>query len=495
MTEYILTSKEMSIADELTIKSGINSKKLMFQAGTSVFKNLPTNGNAKALVVCGPGNNGGDGYVIAKLLSNAGKKVDVLSFDDGKKLSNDNQFYKDKLDDNLFIQHPADLSPYDYVVDGIFGTGLSRKLPENIIDFINKINMSKLDVYAIDVPTGINSDTSEIYGECFKCIKTITFFNKKICHFLHPGKEYCGSVVVEDIGIKENVLKKIMPKIKKNEPSLWIDQFPFPISSDHKYSRGMLVINTGPKYQTGAARLAGRSALRVGAGAVTMVCDEETAEILEPQISVELLSVIKEKNDFQKLLKDKRVSSALIGPGNGVNDETKARTLMALAFVDNCVIDADAITCFENNPTELFIDTYPHTILTPHEGEFKRLFGEDITSMNDKVLRCIEAAKLAGSIVLLKGADTVIASPNGNVVINSSEAPYLATAGSGDVLAGIIASLVGENKMKAFDAACAGAYIHSKLGEMLGPGLIAEDLIDNIPLMIKKLHSYVKNSN
>jgi NAD(P)H-hydrate epimerase len=115
--------------------------------------------------------------------------------------------------------------------------------------------------------------------------------------------------------------------------------------------------------------------------------------------------------------------------------------------------------------------------------------------MNDKVLRCIEAAKLAGSIVLLKGADTVIASPNGNVVINSSEAPYLATAGSGDVLAGIIASLVGENKMKAFDAACAGAYIHSKLGEMLGPGLIAEDLIDNIPLMIKKLHSYAKNSN
>ena len=346
MTEYILTSKEMSIADELTIKSGISSKKLMLQAGTSVFKNLPTNGNANALVVCGPGNNGGDGYVIAMLLSNAGKKVDVLSFDDGKKLSNDNQFYKDKLDDNLFIQNPADLSQYDYVVDGIFGTGLSRKLPENIIDFINKINMSKLDVYAIDVPTGINSDTSEIYGECFKCKKTITFFNKKICHFLHPGKEYCGSVVVEDIGIKENVLKKIMPKIKKNEPSIWIDQFPFPISSDHKYSRGMLVINTGPKYQTGAARLAGRSALRVGAGAVTMVCDEETAEILEPQISVELLSVIKEKNDFQKLLKDKRVSSVLIGPGNGVNDETKARTLMALAFVDNCVIDAEAIPRF-----------------------------------------------------------------------------------------------------------------------------------------------------
>ena len=167
---------------------------------------------------------------------------------------------------------------------------------------------------------------------------------------------------------------------------------------------------------------------------------------------------------------------------------------MALAFVDHCVIDADAITCFENNPEELFIDTYPHTILTPHEGEFKRLFGDGIALMDDKVLKCVEAAKLAGSIVLLKGADTVIADPEGNVVINASEAPYLATAGSGDVLAGIIASLVGDNKMNAFDAACAGAYIHSKLGEMIGPGLIAEDLIDNIPLMIKKLHSYVAES-
>ena len=249
----------------------------------------------------------------------------------------------------------------------------------------------------------------------------------------------------------------------------------------------MLVINTGPQFQTGAARLAGRSAMRVGAGAVTMVCDEETAKILEPQISVELLSVIKEKNDLQKLLKDKRVSCALIGPGNGVNDETKARTLMALAFVDHCVIDADAITCFETNPEELFIDTYTHTILTPHEGEFKRLFGDELSIIEDKVLRCLEASKKAGSIVLLKGADTVIASPDGQVVINSSEEPYLATAGSGDVLAGIIASLVGEKKMRAFDAACAGAWIHSRLGELTGPGLIAEDLVDKIPYVIKEL--------
>ena len=490
MTQYILSNKEMAKADLLTIESGISSLDLMFNAGKKVFNNLPVQRGKRALFICGPGNNGGDGYVAADLLLKQGMEIDIYCPISKAKESNDNLHYKQKLNKSLFVSKIRSLSNYCYVVDALFGTGLSRTMSNDLSSLVSKINQSKLDVFSVDIPSGINGDTSAVLGEAFKASKTITFFNKKKCHYLYPGKKYCGEIVVEDIGIKKNVLDKIMPNIKKNDPSLWIKNFPFPVSSDHKYSRGMLVINTGPQFQTGAARLAGRSAMRVGAGAVTMVCDEETAKILEPQISVELLSVIKEKNDFQKLLKDKRVSSVLVGPGNGVNDETKARVLMALAFVDHCVIDADAITCFENNPEELFIDTYPHTILTPHEGEFKRLFGEGIALMEDKVLKCVEAAKLAGSIVLLKGADTVIADPEGNVVINASEAPYLATAGSGDVLAGIIASLVGDNKMNAFDAACAGAYIHSKLGEMIGPGLIAEDLIDNIPLMIKKLHSY-----
>ena len=276
--------------------------------------------------------------------------------------------------------------------------------------------------------------------------------------------------------------------ILKNSPDLWIEQFPFPGNFDHKYSRGLVLINSGPVFKTGAARLAGRAAMRVGAGAVKIVCDKDADYVLEPQISVELLSIIKNKHEFQSLLKDKNISSVLIGPGNSISDETKARTLLALAFIDNVVIDADAITSFETAPEELFIDTYEHTILTPHEGEFKRLFGNEINNIDDKVLRTMEASKKAGSIILLKGSDTVIADPSGNVVINSSKAPYLATAGSGDVLAGIISSLVGKNKMSAFSAACAGSWIHSQLGELLGPGLIADDLVDNIPLIVKKLH-------
>ena len=275
--------------------------------------------------------------------------------------------------------------------------------------------------------------------------------------------------------------------IKQNNPDLWISSFPKPNSLDHKYTRGMVLINCGPKSKTGAARLAARSALRVGAGAVKIICSEDVVDILEPQISVELIEVIDNKQDFQNILKDKKVSSILIGPGNGINNETKARALMALAFIDHVVLDADALTVFENNPEELFIDCYPHTILTPHEGEFKKIFGKEIDEINDRVLKTKEASIKSNTTVVLKGANTIIASPSGDVVINKSSATYLATAGSGDVLAGIITSLVGKNKMNAFDAACAGVWLHSEIGTILGAGMIAEDIIDLIPVTVKKL--------
>ncbi|MDC3130666.1 NAD(P)H-hydrate dehydratase [bacterium] len=275
--------------------------------------------------------------------------------------------------------------------------------------------------------------------------------------------------------------------IKQNNPDLWISSFPKPSRLDHKYTRGMVLINCGPKSKTGAARLAARSALRVGAGAVKIICSDDVVDILEPQISVELIEVIDNKQDFQNILKDKKVSSILIGPGNGINDETKARALMALAFIDHVVLDADALTVFENNSEELFIDCYPHTILTPHEGEFKKIFGKEIDEINDRVLKTKEASIKSNTTVVLKGANTIIASPSGDVVINKSSATYLATAGSGDVLAGIITSLVGKNKMNAFDAACAGVWLHSEIGTILGAGMIAEDIIDLIPVTVKKL--------
>ena len=489
MTEYILSNEEMTLADQMTIDSGISSIQLMENAGKAVFKNLPTKNVNRVLVLVGPGNNGGDGFVVARLLNEIGISLDIYFYNEGK-VSRDCQINKDKVDTKLIVNEINDFSKYSYVIDALFGTGFTRKTPDILEIIFSKIKKNKTPVYAIDIPSGINGNSSMIDGDCLECIKTITFFNKKKCHYLYPGKEFCGEVIVEDIGIKKDIFKKMKPKIKNNNPELWISDFPFPGSTDHKYSRGLLVINSGPLYKTGAARLAGRSAMRVGAGAVKLICDEEAAKVLEPQISVELISVVKEKNEIQQIFKDKKVSSILVGPGNGINDETKSRTLLALAFVKHVVIDADAITCFEKNPKELFIDTYPHTILTPHEGEFRRLFGEEIASIDDKVVRTVEASKLSGSIVVLKGSDTIIADPDGNAVINSSEAPYLATAGSGDVLAGIIASLVGENKMNAFNAACAGTWIHSKLGELIGPGLIAEDLIDNIPLIIKKLHNH-----
>ena len=488
MIEYILTNEEMNEADQMTIASGISSIQLMENAGKAVFKNVPTKNIDKVLLLIGPGNNGGDGFVVARLLKEIGISIDIYFFNNGK-ISHDCEINKNKIDSQNIITEIKDYSNYTYVIDALFGSGFTRKIPDTLEMILSKIKMYQIPVYAIDIPSGINGNSSTVNGDCLKCVKTVTFFNKKKCHYLYPGKEFCGEVIVEDIGIKTDIFKKMNPKIKNNIPELWINNFPFPTSLDHKYSRGLLIINCGPIYKTGAARLAGRSAMRVGAGAVKLICDDEAAKVLEPQISVELISVVKEKNEIQQIFKDRKVSSILVGPGNGINNETKSRTLLALAFVKHVVIDADAITCFEKNPKELFIDTYPHTILTPHEGEFRRLFGDEIASIEDKVIKTVEASKLAGSIVVLKGSDTIIANSEGQAVINSSEAPYLATAGSGDVLAGIIASLVGDNKMNAFDAACAGTWIHSKLGELIGPGLIAEDLIDNIPLIIKKLHN------
>jgi len=491
MVEYILTNEEMAEADQMTIASGVPSIELMENAGKAVFNNIPIKNIDRVLLLIGPGNNGGDGFVVARLLIEIGISVDIFFYNNGK-ISNDCKINKDKIDSQSFISEIRNYSSYSYVIDALFGTGFTRKIPSQLEKIFSIVKKNKIPVYAIDIPSGINGNSSIVNGDCLECVKTITFFNKKKCHYLYPGKNFCGEVIVEDIGIKTDVFKEMMPKIRNNNPELWIKEFPFPSSFDHKYSRGLLIINCGPIYKTGAARLAGRSAMRVGAGAVKLICDDEAAKVLEPQISVELISVVKEKNEIQQIFKDRKVSSILVGPGNGVNDETKSRTLLALAFVKHVVIDADAITCFEKNPKELFVDTYPHTILTPHEGEFRRLFGDEIASIEDKVVKTVEASKLAGSIVVLKGADTIIANPEGQAVINSSEAPYLATAGSGDVLAGIIASLVGDNKMSAFNAACAGTWIHSKLGELIGAGLIAEDLIDNIPLIIKKLqiHDY-----
>ena len=491
MVEYILSNEEMIEADRMTIASGISSIQLMENAGKAVFKNIPTKNINKILLLIGPGNNGGDGFVVARLLIEAGVSVDIYFYNNGK-ISNDCKTNKDKINSQRIISEIKDYSDYTYVIDALFGTGFTKNIPNQLETIFSKIKKNKIPVYAIDIPSGINGNSSIVNGDCLECVKTITFFNKKKCHYLYPGKKFCGEVIVEDIGIKTDIFKAMKPKIRNNNPELWIKEFPFPSSLDHKYSRGLLIINCGPIYKTGAARLAGRSAMRVGAGAVKLICDDEAAKVLEPQISVELISVVKEKNEIQQIFKDRKVSSILVGPGNEINDETKSRTLLALAFVKHVVIDADAITCFEKNPKELFVDTYPHTILTPHEGEFRRLFGDEIASIEDKVVKTVEASKLAGSIVVLKGADTIIANPEGQAVINSSEAPYLATAGSGDVLAGIIASLVGDNKMSAFNAACAGTWIHSKLGELIGAGLIAEDLIDNIPLIIKKLqvHDY-----
>ncbi|SVB73633.1 uncharacterized protein METZ01_LOCUS226487, partial [marine metagenome] len=242
MTEYILSNEEMAQADQITITSGISSIQLMENAGKAVFKNLPTKNINRVLILAGPGNNGGDGFVVARLLIEIGTQVDVYFFS-SKKISKDCEINKNRIDDHIIIDEITDFSQYAYVVDALFGTGFTRRIPKVLENLFFKIKKNKIPVYAVDIPSGINGNSSKIDGDCLQCSKTITFFNKKKCHYLYPGKRFCGEVIVEDIGISKEIFKTVNPKIKNNNPDLWIKEFPFPSSADHKYSRGLLVIN------------------------------------------------------------------------------------------------------------------------------------------------------------------------------------------------------------------------------------------------------------
>jgi NAD(P)H-hydrate epimerase len=332
------------------------------------------------------------------------------------------------------------------------------------------------------VPSGISGDNGELLGLAPRCLLTVTFFRRKPGHFLYPGRELCGDVVVADIGISNSVLPDIAPMVAYNSPSLWVSGFPKLRHTNHKYNRGYALIVGGAK-MTGAARLSARAAARIGAGMVGIAAPTEAAEIYACDDPSFLIHPFVDANEFSALLDDRRQNVAVIGPGMDVNQRTAEMTLAILATKKAAILDAGALSAFENRREELFAamdDT--HIVITPHEGEFSRLF--DVKG--DKLTRCRVAAAQSGAVVLLKGPDTVIAAPDGRAVINSNAPPTLATAGAGDVLAGLIAGLMAQD-MEAFYAACAACWIHGEAANQFGPGLIASDLPACVPAVLRQL--------
>jgi ADP-dependent NAD(P)H-hydrate dehydratase / NAD(P)H-hydrate epimerase len=482
----LLTVSEMYTADSLAIGQGTPGIDLMENAGRAVFDAICARWEQRpTVVICGPGNNGGDGFVIARLLNEAGWPVRLGLLGERDKLKGDCALAAARWTGAVEVADPTLLDGDPLVIDALLGAGLLRPVEGPAADLVDA--MAGKTVVAVDLPSGVHGDDGQVLGVAPQAALTVTFFRKKPGHALAPGRFLCGEIVVADIGIAADALDIIQPNHWENAPDLWSGLFPRPKPGGHKYLRGHAVVLGGAR-MTGAARLAARGALRAGAGLVTVVCPAAAAGIYAAGSPSLIIEPADDEAAFAALLSDPRKNAVLLGPGAGVGPVTRARVLAALEAEKACVLDADALTSFADEPQDLLDRLDDRCLLTPHEGEFSRLFDDSHFEgrSRSKLTRARIAAAHSGAVVLLKGADTVIAAPDGRAAINTVATPYLATAGSGDVLGGIALGLMAQG-MPTFEAACAAARLHGSVGVALGPGLIAEDIADALPGVLREL--------
>lgn len=487
----ILTVDEMYEIDRLTVASDIPSLTLMENAGRQVANEIAKRwSHCKTTVLCGPGNNGGDGYVVARHLQARGYDVDVVAYSAHGTLTGDAAEMAKLWKGPRRPFNPEDPVHGRLYVDAVFGAGLSRGLAPELGQFFQDIMSADIPIVAVDLPSGISGDQAKFVDD-FKpwtAALTVTFFRKKPAHVLYPARQYCGEIVCADIGIPVGILFELDEKEERADGAkrpLCVENLkpskpPTLDSAGHKYKRGHCVVISGPASATGAARLAASAALRSGAGLVTVAASGDAIPVLGAALTAVMVREVKDGAALATLLQDTRLNAVVVGPGNGVGPATKARVAAALASSASVILDADALTSFESDSASLFKLLNERAVLTPHDGEFERLFPGLLSGSLNRAEAARAAALKAGATVLLKGPDTVIAQPNGDVAVNTNAPAQLATAGSGDVLAGIIGGLMAQG-MSSFDAARTGAYLHGACGRIAGPGLIAEDLAECLP--------------
>lgn len=487
----LLTNDEMGLADRLAMQAGIPSLTLMDNAGHGVAREARTmlGTRGRVCVLCGPGNNGGDGLVAARYLHEGGSELRVALLGSLRSLGGDAAVMAERWGGNVEPLSPAVLDGADLVVDALFGAGLARAITGTAADVISALNASAAPVLAVDVPSGLDGSTGKALGPVIEATRTVTFFRRKPGHLLMPGRELCGPVVVDDIGIPDAVLAEIGSRTWANAPGLWGNRFPWPTIGGHKYGRGHAVVVSGPRAHTGAARMGARGALRAGAGLVTVASPEDAVAINAAHLTAIMLATFEGAAGLASILADRRKNAVLLGPALGVGDATRQLVLAALGSGAAAVLDADAITSFSGAPEDLFraIAAIPGrpVVLTPHDGEFQRLFGDLV--QENKLGRARDAAERSGAVVVLKGADTVVAAPGGRAAINENAPPWLATAGAGNVLGGFVVGLLAQG-MPAFEGACAAVWLHGAAASAYGPGLIAEDLPETLPQVLRALH-------
>ena len=472
----ILSVAEGAAADTRAIASGVAGLDLMERAGEAVVREICARFERRpTTVLCGPGGNGGDGYVVARLLAERDWPVQVKvcaepATSDAKAAAARWRGSVSPLGGRL---------PPGLWVDALYGAGLSRALSGPAAAAAQQMADAPEQVVAIDVPSGVPGDTGRPVGPAGCAAVTVTFHAKKPAHVLEPGRGRCGDIVVADIGLGSTTAKTF-----ENGAELWLPNFPWPTALSHKHSRGRLIVVSGEAWNTGAARLAARGALRIGAGVVTVLAPHEALPVVAGHLEAVMLKGFENELELEQAAAD--VDAAVIGPAAGLGEGTLLNVLALARTGAALVIDADAITVFRQDPEELFSVLDKDDVLTPHPGEFERLFPGVLSAAPERISAARKASERAGTVVLLKGADTVIAAPDGRCAVNTNGSAWLATAGSGDVLAGFIGGLMAQG-MESFEAACAGAWIHAEAAELHGPGLISEDLPGLTPAVLRRL--------
>lgn len=480
----LLTVEEMAAADRQTIQGGTPGITLMENAGRAIADAIEGQWRKRpVLVLAGPGNNGGDGFVAARLLKERGWPVRLALLGSPDRLKGDAAEAAAGWTDPVLPLSPEPLADRPLLVDALFGAGLDRPVEGKPAEVLEVAADAGLDSVAVDVPSGVDGDTGAVLGVAVPAALTVTFFRKKPGHLLMPGRHLCGRTVLADIGIPASVLDRIGPEAFENGPEIWRESLPVPAPDGHKYDRGHALV-VGGALMTGAARLAARGARRIGAGLVSIVAPDPALPIYRADLPGTLVSPWE---DWQTLLEDPRHNALLIGPGAGRGEETAEALLAARNAGKRLIADADALTSFADNPHRLFSALDPDCVLTPHDGEFARLFGAVVDAPKaDRLHRARAAARVSEAVVLLKGSDTVVAHPDGRAVINGNAPRWLASGGSGDVLSGMILGLLAQG-MPAFEAASAAAWMHGAAAARFGPGLIAEDLVDGLPAVLREL--------
>ena len=498
LSHRLLTAEQMQRVDKTAAAQGLCTFTLMQRAGAAVAQGVRSIAPApcNVLIIAGPGNNGGDGAVAAVNLLAQGYEIEFVRVGVQPAPGSDVFRAFELWEQNVAAgaphnasteihRLPSMISNAAVIVDAMFGAGLSRPLssiPEQLVDMING---SSTPVVAVDVPSGLDGNSHAVQGVCVQATLTVTFFLKKPAHVLFPGRQLCGQVLLSHIGLSADQLATDEAQCWTNQPALFIEKLPQLQADGHKFQRGHVLVRSGPVKSTGAARLSAETAIHSGAGLVTLATSTEALATNAAHLTAVMLQQVDTSAQWIEALGDPRINTVVLGPGNGVNEKTRDCVINALESDKHCVLDADALSCWQDTSNnEKLMQSLNRSsftaVLTPHAGEFKRVFGDFPAKMfPSKLHQTREAARRTNAVVVFKGADTVIAAPDGRASVNDNAPPWLATAGAGDVLAGLIAALMAQGT-PAFEAACAGVWLHGCAGNTLSYPLCAEDLVRQV---------------